>query len=358
MITGSISCTASITLIIMILRSNLKLGTVYRRLVFGISIFDLIQSISQALSSVMMPAGSFWGAAGNDITCGIQGLMTVIGVSGATLYSLSLSIYFIAVIKFNMSDRTITSRLEPYLHIVPILYSLVSAVAIYASGLFNPAGAICFIAPNLSTCGNDKDCIDRMEQIFVILSVLFSGGLVMFVFAMNCVAMSVIYWTEYSLSKKNQVYQTSWIQNHQHVDRPSHDTTVEPSPLAARLSRPSRASLQRRKEISKRAIAYIIGYLLTYTPSCCYRVWEFYASDGAPYTLQILSRVFFPLQGLLNIIIYTFPHVLSRYDANNDYSWIRAFWEVVKSGGDKDNKELGDKVVEAYVKMPTPDETV
>ncbi len=376
MITGSISFAASLTLIIMILRSNLKLGTVYRRLVFGMSVFDLIQSLSQALSSVPMPAGSFWGSVGNNITCNIQGLMTVTGVSGALFYSLSLSIYFLAMIKFELRDREIKRKIEPFLHIVPIVYSLVGGVTLYATGSLKPAGSICWIGADTSSCDdNDRECIDRREQINIILMWLFSGCPLILVFSANCAAMSTIWWTEYSQSKKSQQYQTSWIQNYQ-IESPTtknnsnaqnsdnantnnanntnntNNASVLTSPLAARLSRPSRASIQRRKEISHRAIAFIIGYLMTYTPSLIYRAWEVITSDNedyaVPYALHLLSRIFFPLQGLFNIIMYTYPHVVTRRDANSGsrygngvYSWIRAFWEVVKSGGDKDELRTG-----------------
>jgi hypothetical protein len=36
------------------------------------------------------------------------------------------------------------------------------------------------------------------------------------------------------------------------------------SPLAERLSRPSNSLLQRRKTPTRRAIAYIVGFILTY----------------------------------------------------------------------------------------------
>ena len=91
MITGTISTVASATIIVSIFRSEVKLSTIYRRFIFGMSSFDVIQSFSQLLSSLPMPANSLiWGSVGNNITCGMQSFMQVIGVCGAVLYSLSL----------------------------------------------------------------------------------------------------------------------------------------------------------------------------------------------------------------------------------------------------------------------------
>ena len=96
MITGTISTVASATIIVSIFRSEIKFSTIYRRFIFGMSAFDVIRSIFQLLSSLPVPTNSpIWGAVGNNITCGMQSFMQVIGVCGAVLYSLSLvSCYF------------------------------------------------------------------------------------------------------------------------------------------------------------------------------------------------------------------------------------------------------------------------
>jgi hypothetical protein len=91
MVTGSISTVASATIIVSIFRSNVKLSTIYRRFIFAISVFDVLQSISQGLSTIPMPADDvYWGSSGNAVTCGLQGFTTVLGVNGVSWYNLSL----------------------------------------------------------------------------------------------------------------------------------------------------------------------------------------------------------------------------------------------------------------------------
>ena len=130
-ITGCISTFASITLTVSILRSNQKLSTVYRRLIFCLSVFDVIQSISQGISSLPMPKGSIWGAIGNDATCDIQGFFISASFCGTVLYSLSLTVYFLLVVKYDMPEAKIKKYVEPFLHGVPIVYSLVAATFLY-----------------------------------------------------------------------------------------------------------------------------------------------------------------------------------------------------------------------------------
>lgn len=72
-IAGSLSSAASATIIVMILRSPTKLSSPFRRIIFGMSVYDVFQSISALLSLFLSPAGEKWGAFGNDGTCAFSG---------------------------------------------------------------------------------------------------------------------------------------------------------------------------------------------------------------------------------------------------------------------------------------------
>ena len=51
-------------------------------------------------------------------------------------------------------------------------------------------------------------------------------------------------------------------------------------------------------------------------------------------TLVILGKFFYPLQGALNVLLYTRPHVANELSRNPNMSWWGAFKKVIKSGGD------------------------
>ena len=72
---GTLSCAASSTIIIMIYRSPTQLGNPFRRILFGMSIYDVFQSTSAILSLFLSPAGERWGAFGNQSTCTFSGLI-------------------------------------------------------------------------------------------------------------------------------------------------------------------------------------------------------------------------------------------------------------------------------------------
>ena len=47
-----------------------------------------------------------------------------------------------------------------------------------------------------------------------------------------------------------------------------------------------------------------------------------------------LSRIFSPLQGLLNIFVYCRPHMITMRRRRPGLSWWGALWSTVKTGGD------------------------
>lgn len=54
--------------------------------------------------------------------------------------------------------------------------------------------------------------------------------------------------------------------------------------------------------------------------------------------LLVLVRLFNPLQGMLNILVFTRPHVAKERTKNPSLSWWGAFKKVVASGGDDDDE--------------------
>ena len=333
MITGLVSSVASVSIIISILRSDIKLSTSYRRLVFGISVYDLIQSISQSFSSVPMPVGTFWLASGNDITCSLQGFATFMGVTGTVLYSLSLTFYFMLVIKYDMDDAKIKKYVEPILHAVPNLFSTVVSTYAFATNNYNVDGPYCTINSRPLNCHEDPDidCISKGDPTTL---KLFVAGPLFTVFVLNCIMMVMIWLAVSSQIKKSQSYRYSWMINPRsnqdqpeqeeeemstntgsratwksrlgsvfssflsqtHTRRNREENQIS-SPLAARLSRPSQVSIRRMKETSNRALAYIVGFLLTYIFVIIRNAIEFRSTNSAPFIIIFLSRFFYPLQG-------------------------------------------------------------
>ena len=113
----------------------------------------------------------------------------------------------------------------------------------------------------------------------------------------------------------------------------------EPGPLEAnmlrRASRAENASRRREREVKTQAYLYIFAFFIG-------QIFFFVAAimnqqkGNASFEFIILRDFFYPLQGLINIFVYTYPHVNSLRRSNSDYSWLSAFLSTILSGGDHD----------------------
>ena len=63
--------------------------------------------------------------------------------------------------------------------------------------------------------------------------------------------------------------------------------------------------------------------------------------NDEPFALALLNRVFLPSQGFFLIMVYCRPNVLSLRKNHPEYSPVKAFWLVLKSGGDQDQAAQG-----------------
>mmetsp|Transcript_3601 Transcript_3601/g.5318 ORF Transcript_3601/g.5318 Transcript_3601/m.5318 type:complete len:433 (+) Transcript_3601:130-1428(+) len=343
MVTGCMSFLASSTILIMILRSKVKLSTIYRRLIFGMSSFDVIQSLEQASSVIPLPEGwPVWGAMGNLTTCNMKGFFNTIGITGAVFYSLSQSMYFITVIKLNVDEQTIKRKIEPFLHAIPILLAFGSSVFLLATDNYGPVAMTCWIAPKPLNCNLNPNVPCTSYGNLVVLRWVLGGVPVFFVFACNCIMLLVIWHAEYSQNRRNRRYAVSWRENPSTCQSTGNGSSIigSTSSFLARSrdifrrpsQRPCSSAAKRRHQIAQRALWFILAFILTYIFTITTRI----LLDKSPYFLQFLSRLFIPLQGFFNILVFTSPHVAGYRQKNPECSWFRAFWNVMKSGGDKD----------------------
>lgn len=98
----------------------------------------------------------YW-AIGNDATCAAQGFFRQVGGIGTITYTLSLSIFYICIIKYNMREIDFQKKYEPYLHFIPNVCAWASGIYLLVAGYFNNAGESCWIASYPQNCINDAD---------------------------------------------------------------------------------------------------------------------------------------------------------------------------------------------------------
>ncbi len=196
-----LSFAASATIIVMIYRSPTKFANPFRRIFFGMCVFDLLQSIGTAITTLPAPAdeSDAWGAIGNQGTCIAQGILVQVrllslvdtshvmsidmnvfedprfslnqdfisnvtifqtGNVGSAFYSTILATFYLSTITFKITPAKF-ARYEKWLHIITNLLLWPSTFYLAATGNFNFLWPFCWTNPYPNDCLNnpDVDCI-------------------------------------------------------------------------------------------------------------------------------------------------------------------------------------------------------
>ena len=137
--TGFISVLSSSMIAISVLRDKQKITKSYHRLLLGMSLVDVLVSFWESLSTWPMPQdSSAMFASGNMATCSVQGFFVQVYIV-SSFYSVSLAIYYTLVLRYDWSEAQVR-KLEPYLHSVPLLWGLGTAIIGIPLKVYNPAG--------------------------------------------------------------------------------------------------------------------------------------------------------------------------------------------------------------------------
>lgn len=145
-ISGFSSVIFSSMIVLTVVRDRRKLRLTYHRLLLGISFTDISSSFWLGLSTWPIPEESnVWGAAGNEQTCSLQGFFTQFGIS-SSFYNASLSIYFLLVIRYGWKEARV-KRIEPFLHFIPLVWALTTAITALCLRILGNAMLWCWISP-------------------------------------------------------------------------------------------------------------------------------------------------------------------------------------------------------------------
>ncbi len=158
-VSACVSLVSSLLIVHIIFRSLTRLDSSYHRIMFGMSIGDIVSSIAIAFTHMPFPRPGISETVdkmfpdcpyrkGNVMTCDIQGFIYFTGYCLSCIYSGSLCVYYYYVIARMMDDDVIRRKVEPFLHMIPATISLITGILIYFLKGYNPGFAWC--APSKS----------------------------------------------------------------------------------------------------------------------------------------------------------------------------------------------------------------
>lgn len=354
---STISLLATVTVIIMISRSYKKLSSVFHRLLLGLCIADILSSSSLSLSTYPIPSNesttTIWNTNGTTDTCTAQGFFAFVGFLAAQLYNCSLCVYYLIVIKYNKKDEYIRRYVEPFLHAVPIGTALIGGIIIAAKQAFNPNASFCWIGSDPPQCYDDNDdagsCRGKDAKIlyltfatvpYIVLPIviLTSMGLMYHTARQNEKKMSG--YGIHTLRLKSTV-KSGDVADGQERQENSNRLSSKLKSLfqksdqnldASTSSRSNKLNKQSRAVLQK-ASAYSLAYFATYFFPLIITIRKSLQINDAGFVLTMLSRIFFPLQGFFNFMVFIYPRMLSARKENEKVSWYRAFVCALQSRG-------------------------
>jgi len=284
---GFLSVIGSLVIIYIILSGGqTKLCRVHNRLLLGISVIDVLNSIALSLSIIPSPRldDCSYGK-GNQSSCTVQGFFLTLGLA-VPGYTMMLSMYYLATIAYNTSEETIAQKYEPFMHAYAVLPALCGASIGAAKTYFFSQTGQCWIEdPCLSSgkcVGTDIYGDGRWLLVAAMVWTLFNN------FAVGY-CMIAIY-------RKVRGRATTM---RKYVFRNTHN-------------RPNRIEMA-VDESARQALLYISAYILTYMwPGISCVLTQISDKEQIRPVIYILTAIFYPLQGFWNCIAYIRPRFVKH----------------------------------------------
>ena len=278
-VSATISLMGSSILIRKALMAQRRQNVTYHRLLIGLSVMDIFHDIAWGLQPFLIPASDdrVW-SYGSTGTCSAVGFFVQLG-SSVVLYNGALAMYFLVTIVFGVSDKKVV-QYEPWLHVVPLGYALITATVGVSIGLYSSLllGSFCWIGEYPKGCEDDEET----ECISTIIGWIFGGVPVIGTSMFLVVANTVIY------SKVRR-------------------TTRQTTRFATRGHRAD-------KQVAVQSILYVVACVSTLIWAMMVRTLEsmgFHRESESDFlVLLFLAQLFYPLQGFWNCLIYVRPRYL------------------------------------------------
>lgn len=340
-VTAPISVISSILIVVMILRSRVKLSNSYHRLMFGMSAIDIMHSSALSFSSLPAPIGTpdSWITIGNQSTCSVQGFFVMFGI--LPYYFLSLQFYYLFMIKYQTSVDNM-KKVEPYLHGAPILLGLISASVSLFTDSMNPGSrGYCWLQDFPLHCGKytDIECT-RGIHMSTLRPILVSAPFIL-ITILSFGIMWTIHVAVRNQEKRNISHQleSGVMMSRDRLQEQISSCSVRRASLPRSLEETRKTQYARSHKARKRILQYFIAYFITYVflflDAFCSDINNNLLDD----VLEILVMIFYPLWGFYNLLVFILPAVHKVKKRNIGFSFPRSFYiamvsYVGPSGGD------------------------
>lgn len=315
------------------------------RLLFPMSILDIIYSLGLAPSTALIPRGSpcTYGAIGTQFTCTIQGVMVKLGMAVQS-YNAMLCLYYYCVLQCNMHETQI-ERLELYMHIYAIVPTFICSLVPAIFSLYNNNIFFCSIVSRwryeyppegfeVNIVAVRVGTVIKMATIFIVfLNVFIIAYCMISVYGTARRRVERIESVHFSRSSQQQQQQQRNRTTNGGGSRALGVTVDSSNELNQRGTggRAGRIMISRRRTSSfrelttdtkRQALIYVGGYLATWTCPIIALVFNM-CEKPLPVWIRLLLGLLMPSQGIWNFLGFIRP----RFKAVSNLYPQRSFFE-------------------------------
>jgi len=350
LVASFLSLVGSTTIVCILLRRKRnRLSKTYVRIIFGMSSMDILSSTANLFATLPSPSDTpqmlslmrFPGY-GTTATCTVQGFFFHSGQIGTTLYYCALSIFYVVAVTMNTSEKVLKTRIEPFLHGIPLLYSFSSAIFLAVTENFNNGGPICWISPYPVTCRRDLDTCTRGRYAFL-YRWIFVGIPVITTFFVVLTCMIRLICAVRKQERKMQRYNFGTPSSPSTGRRSSLRLSIGRHSITGSRSRNSNNNNSSRQNASQKtqrtttqAFLYIAAFFVTFIFSLIFQLVYSISRTIIP-VLFILQQTTMPAQGFFNFLVFIRPRIQNALQKNTKASFYSAFLEAIKSRGEDPN---------------------
>ena len=334
---GVSSCTLSVlgstVIIYLILRRQKWKSSLFQRIVLGLSVSDILGTLSAACQPFMLPKSTKIPIAfGNTTTCEAIGFLFM-STMASYLYSCELSVYFLLSIRYDWREAKTSSYLEPWVHVLPWIVPLSFGTAAIILDAYNPSLVlgICMFGSYPADCHVSEtiECV-RGDRDAVVYGLFVPWNFISGFAALIGISST---WLVYSSVRRQ-------IQRNHRYDFRRQSATASGVGMVVPVIELSQQD-KRLRAVSRQAIFYTLAFLNTFIGACFGSIMGFfytesgnmgiYTLDDKPfvYAAVLFLYAFFPLQGFLNALVYVRPILIRWKDANQNMGWLFAFRQVL-----------------------------
>ncbi|GFH62091.1 hypothetical protein CTEN210_18567 [Chaetoceros tenuissimus] len=278
-ISGSLSFISSGLIMYIVLKS--KQNTAYHRIMFFMSFWDALSSLSIALTTLPLPSDVIYdysyGSYGDIQTCAVQAFTILFGTGLVLFSNILLNIYYLCTIRYGVTDAKFRLYAEPIFLFISTALSLVQPVYFATTDTLNPTpnDAYCMIGVYPEEClSNDEiECIRGDKDTFEFHQYVLSIS----VFAQVIILIVTMLF----------ILHTTWFSGQQDDS-------------------------SKVKTVAMQAFMYLIACLLTWVSAAIFAM----VPDNK--AIDAFATFFFPLQGFFNLLIFAY-HKVYAYKTFNSF---------------------------------------